>query len=399
MRVVLYTISISPHQLPLAIEIQKIVGQKNFRYVFRVRNNSEREKLGWDVNNIPEWVIYHEDVEASQWLESADILLSGERDVKLFKRRVNKGLKNFYAAERWFKPPWGMFRLLHPRFFLIAWRMAELIKSGGIVYLPMGIHAAKDMMRLCGLLSGDWCCLFRSPRLDFERKPMGKIWSEQGHRENSYTEQMRMWGYFVKASKSQKDVYLRKYGQIPLKIFWAGRMLALKKVDTLIRAVIQLLDEGFSFHLQIVGVGSEDTHLKRLASRYIREDAQSNGITFSTQVPINDVRCLMQQADIYVLASNAYEGWGAVLNEAMNEGCSVVGTYEAGSSATMIENDINGLLFHSGDIQTLVGHLRSLHDNVFRQRLGEAGQQTAQCVWSAQNAAKQMFVPICQILE
>jgi len=398
MKVVLYTISISPHQLPLAIEIQKIVGQENFRYVFILRNNQEREKLGWNFDNIPAWVIYHETSEARQWLESADVLLSGERDVKLFERRSNKGLKNFYAAERWFKPPWGMFRLLHPRFFLMAWRMTELIRSERIICLPMGIHAAKDMVRLCGFLTGDYWCLFRLPRLNFEQKPMGKIEAEQVQSQRYCTEQMRMWGYFVEVGQSQ-EINSEKHGTFPLKILWAGRMLAWKKVDTLIDAVKILLEEGSSINLQIIGTGLEKTRLKRLADWYVCGDSQKDGISFSPQVSIQEVRHLMRQADVYVLPSNGYEGWGAVINETMGEGCCVVGTYEAGSSATMIEDGVNGLLFHSGDVQALVGHLRSLQDREFRRRLGEAGQQTAQCVWSAQNAAKQMFTPICQFLE
>ena len=67
-------------------------------------------------------------------------------------------------------------------------------------------------------------------------------------------------------------------------------------------------------------------------------------------MPIADVRKLMREHDIYVLSSNAYEGWGAVVSEALEEGVKVVGTYEAGSSTTILpESNI----FHVGDWQRL----------------------------------------------
>ena len=67
-------------------------------------------------------------------------------------------------------------------------------------------------------------------------------------------------------------------------------------------------------------------------------------------MPIKEVRRLMREHDVYVMASNACEGWGAVVSEALEEGMKVIGTYEAGYSATMLlEND----LYHSGDWKTL----------------------------------------------
>ena len=58
----------------------------------------------------------------------------------------------------------------------------------------------------------------------------------------------------------------------------------------------------------------------------------------------------MREHDVYVLSSNAYEGWGTVVSEALEEGMKVVGTYEAGASATMLPESN---LFHAGDWRCL----------------------------------------------
>ena len=67
-----------------------------------------------------------------------------------------------------------------------------------------------------------------------------------------------------------------------------------------------------------------------------------------------EVRELMHTHDVYVLASDGHEGWGAVASEALEEGMSMIGTYEAGSSATILP-ECN--LFHAGDWRSLVGIL------------------------------------------
>jgi hypothetical protein len=58
----------------------------------------------------------------------------------------------------------------------------------------------------------------------------------------------------------------------------------------------------------------------------------------------------MRNHDVYVLSSNAQEGWGATLNEALEEGMKVIGTYEAGASATMLPYSN---LYHCGNWRAL----------------------------------------------
>jgi len=393
MKVVLYTNIVSPHQLPLAFEIQEIIGPDNYRYVSVYKEDSGREKLGWAAERIPAWVIYREDTETCDWLESADVLISGQRDMGLFERRASKGLRNFYMSERWFKPPLGVLRLLHPLYFMMAWRMVSLIKKGKVFYLPIGVYAARDMTRLIGLFCGSASCAVQAPGVELaEKKPLGRLTLKPTLPENVF---MRMWGYFVEASPSRHWA-LREKGSPPLKMLWVGRMLRWKRVDTIIHAVQSLLGAGEHISLAIVGLGPEENALKQMAGRYLKEATadevfEADGISFCPPVPIREIRPLMRRADVYVLASDGYEGWGAVVNEAMAEGCCVIGTREAGSPMTMIEDGVNGLLFDAGDTGGLVCCVRKVMDAAYRQALAQQGKQTIDAVWSPENAAKQLL--------
>ena len=377
MKITLYTNSISPHQLPLMRELVAVYGADNVLYAYAAAESEDRRNLGWKQE--PEsWCRKANDCMPD--IETCDTLLvGGLRPVELMEKRVTVGLRTLYMSERWFKPPIDMLRLLHPKYFLMARRIVRLIrKAHSFTYLPIGVHAAEDMARLCGLFAGDLRCLFRAPKLDFERRPGGRIYIREqglGNREQDKKyclDKMRMWGYFVEASRQSSVVGHQCQSQLatndqqptttpplttndyPLttvKVLWVGRLLKLKRVDTIIRAVGELATHSSThplthsqLSLDIYGTGPEESRLKKLATKY------GECIKFYPSVPIDAVRKLMREHDVYVLASNAYEGWGAVVSEALEEGMKVIGTFEAGSSATILPEEC---LFHAGNWRRL----------------------------------------------
>jgi len=207
------------------------------------------------------------------------------------------------------------------------------------MYLPIGVHAAADIARMVKLLGGDLKCLFCSPRMEFENRPMGKI--------DGYS-WMRMWGYFV-ASSNKKNHFAADLGLLSrpssptttnhIRVLWVGRMLRLKHVETIVGAVVRanLRSTGLRYSLTVVGNGKMESWLKTLARRLLnRHQLDASTVSFYPSVPIARVRKLMRTHDVYVFASNGYDGWGAVVSEALEEGMWVVGSEEAGASATIL---------------------------------------------------------------
>ena len=344
MKFIFYTNSISPHQLPLANELVGLLGEENYRYIYRDELSAERKDLGWE-NKISDVWCNHGDDNAVR-LENPEILMSGIRALDVFESRAKENKKTFYCSERWFKPTIGFLRVFVPSYFKMARRIVKLLnESEDFYYLPMGIHAARDMARLCGFMNGDWKCLFRAPKLDFERKPGGRIWISGESRNTQNTrkyclDKMRMWGYFVGTGNGERGM---GNGGEEVKVLWVGRLLKLKRVDTIIKAVGEC-SKSKKITLDIYGFGPEEAKLKRLAAKY------GDVIKFYPPVPIREVRKLMREHDVYVFSSNAYEGWGAVVSEALEEEMAVLGTYEAGSSATILPE---GNLFSAGDWRRL----------------------------------------------
>lgn len=373
MKFAFYTNIISPHQLPLAREIIARLGAATYRYVYLFDVGRERSSLGWGGDR-PNWCVSATSSEGREWLENADFMLCGYRDVGIMERRAAKGLRTAYTSERWFKPWTGILRLLHPGYFWMACRFVRLIKTGKVSYLPMGIWAARDMARLVGLFSGDVRCLYHTPELDYAAEPMGAI---RGY------PWMKLWGYFV-APATTVLIPAQEADETQaraLRVLWVGRLLRLKRVDALFKAVYAA-QTRYPITLTIVGQGPEQAHLAKLDRRLAKKYGVASPITVHAAVSVAEVRVFMRSHEVYVLPSNAYEGWGAVVSEALEEGMEVLGTYEAGSSATVLPQEN---LFHAGDWRTLRDKL---------VRYAETRQRRCQGIgmWSAKQAAAKLSI-------
>lgn len=400
MKIVLLTPWISPHLLPLAEALAKAVGEDNFRYHYLEPPPPNHTVWGWDKLGKQSWC--RMGALGDSVLREAELLISGLRLPELFAERAHAGKRSCYMSERWFKPPVGMLRLLHPKYLLRAFRMMRGFGRDWGLLLPQGIHAARDFARLMGLFSGDICCLFRSPKVAFESRPGGVVvplrqamaagvldvgavafakrygfvriprahWGRLVPR-GRYAK-IRLWGYFVDPGKAGGKGGHALQIQHPPKVLWVGRMLDLKRVEDLVRACRPHPDlKRVEVSLDLYGHGSEEARLRRLA-------AGAENIRFHGFVPVEKVRDVMRSHDVYVLPSNGYEGWGAVVSEALEEGMAVVGTVEAGASATMLPPE---RLYPAGDVAALRRILATLHSEA-DGRIGP---------WTAENAAETLL--------
>lgn len=390
MRIALLTNIVSPHQLPLARALVERIGAENYRYVYTEATHDERTKMGWGASADDTWCVQGNS--DNPLLRDADVVLSGHRALDLFEQRNAVGKKTFYASERWFKPPLGFLRIFVPSYFRMARRFLKALKAPTMMLLPMGIHAARDFARLMGLFAGDVLCLFRAPTVAFESRPGGIIvplrqameagvldeetvvfakrhgfvqipevhWGKV--KPTGHYAKMRLWGYFVAPGQGRPA----QRAERPLRVLWVGRMLDWKRTRTLVEAVRDMT----GVTLDVYGHGPEEENLKRLAEG-------CEVISFHDFVPVEQVRDLMRAHDVYVLPSDGGEGWGAVVNEALEEGMVVVGTVEAGASATMLPQ---ARLYPAGEVAALRRILETL-----RPEVGRIG------LWTAENAAETLL--------
>ena len=305
-----------------------------------------RRKVGWDVK--AEYKNGPISKEANAHALECDILIEMMRELDLMEARANVGKTTVYVSERWLKPlvvkgirfP-AILRIVSPRYFKMVRRFIRLMDNERFFVFPCGVHAVRDFARLYHLIHGDLRCLFRSPNVDVERHLGGGVVGFP---------RMKLWGYFVEPSKIKQKLREPLSGRM-LKILWCGRMLDWKRVDVLIRAFHKVCEER-SASLLIVGEGEERNRLRATAGNRLVDGIEwtADKISFNGYVTSDKVRELMHEADVYVMPSNAEEGWGAAVSDALTEGCPVISTWEAGSSATLLPESN---LYHSNDVEGL----------------------------------------------
>lgn len=324
---------VSDHQLPLAREMVRLVGEDNFAYIDAGLGGQAFQTKSADES----WVSSDE-----AQARTADVLLTGLRKLDLFECRATGSLKTFYFSERWFKPIFGLpgwIRMLVPSYRRMARRFVRWVNADPCARVfAAGPWAEKDFRRMgvCG-------------------------------------DKIVPWGYFV--SPSEDMSLCRARGQT-LKVLWVGRMLDWKCVDTIIRAVGRLIENQVDVFLTLVGDGPERCKLKAL----VENNGLANVVMIMPCQTGKTIRRLMHENDLYVLASNACEGWGAALSEALEEGMSALGTYEAGASAALLPSE---RLYHAGDVDGLVSLM-----------LRECRMELPTCsigAWTAKNAALRLL--------
>lgn len=145
-----------------------------------------------------------------------------------------------------------------------------------------------------------------------------------------------------------EEIEARKQRPGGLKLIYAGQLIPLKNVHTLIEAVQRMPGEAT---LTIVGDGEERARLEAMA-------ADCKDIRFVGWLPREEVVQLMKQADVFAMVSSP-ETYGMVYLEAMAQGVIPIASRGEGFDG-LIRDGENGLLIPPGDTDALVAALQRI---------------------------------------
>ena len=144
-----------------------------------------------------------------------------------------------------------------------------------------------------------------------------------------------------------------------------------------------LREQGIPFHLDMIGEGELTDALRTC----VRQSGLDGNVTFHGFLPPGEVRGYMERADLFLFTSNHLEGWGAVLNEAMNSGCAVVAGSEAGAVPFLLRQNQNGLIF-DGENTAKTDYLIRHPERIVA--LGMEAYRTIETTWNADCAAERL---------
>ena len=352
MKIVFVSNYFNHHQKPFCEELYQRLGG-DFTFVSTSVMGEERKKLGYIQEKQPPYVFlaYESDNQkkkAITLINNADIVMAGSAHNSFLDERIRQNKFLLRYSERPFK---RKVSLLKKIYHSINFRRMNLFKNN-IYMLAASAYAASDFNSM-GLYKG-------------------KIYK---------------WGYFPDVKEYDLQTLMASKKRNTL--IWCGRFIDWKHPDDVIILAQRLKKEGYDFSVNIIGAGVMENELHNLAKHYDLSDK----INFLGSMSPQMVRSFMEESAIYLFTSDRQEGWGAVLNESMNSGCAVVASQEIGSVPFLINNQENGLVYESGNLDDLFNKVRYLLDNPNEQiRMGKAAYKTITKQWNAQIAAERFLI-------
>lgn len=339
------------HQRYLSEALDEMTGH-SFFFIETMEMEQERKNMGWGTTDIPVYVLQEYDPvqrkKCRKLIQEADVVIWGSCPYGLILPRLLAHKLTFCYSERIFKEGLSGFGF---------WGRA--IKYG---------------------------LLYRPPQKNHYLLASSAYASADHARLNLFRDKTLRWGYFPQTITYSLPQLMAEKN--PTSILWAARMIPWKHPEYAITAAKQLRQWGCDFTMELVGNGELQQEMERLVAK---EGLQAQVKLTGACTP-EQVRRKMERATIFLVTSDQNEGWGAVVNEAMNSGCAVVACRGVGAAPFLIENGKNGLLFEVGDPAGLAAQTRFLLEHPRqRQQMGEEAYRTITEEWNSNCAARRLI--------
>lgn len=358
MKITMISNYINHHQIPFSNALYKLVGS-DYHFIQTEPMEAERKAMGWSVeeDSVPYLVELEKEPElCKDLLDTSDILLVGwmERE-DLITPRLQQGKFTIRISERLYRE--GQWKAISPRGLVRKYQDHTRYRKSPVYLLCAGAYVASDF-----------------------------------HLVGAYPGKMYRFGYFPQTSPCSLEEQLAKKPDISapdakIQLVWAGRFIPLKHPEYMLQLAAFLQKKGYPFHLHMVGGGELEESLKAQAKAL---QVEENITFYGFQAP-EKVRQIMEQCHIHIFTSNHLEGWGAVVNEAMNSACVEIANVAVGAAPYLITHGKNGLLYDK-TYESMEEQVLSVFDHKERiETLGTAAYETIATEWNAEIAAGRLL--------
>lgn len=316
MKVTFYSNFLTHHQVPFCLEMQKRLGD-DFKFVSTMKIFQWRLDMGFkDLDQEYDFVVkaYENEEEyrkATELALESDIVIIGSTTDDCIKERLKQDKITFRYRARIFIFLDGFFRTIFnkEKMKLFYDRHIKYRKNKNLYLLCANAYGANDFS-LFGL----------------------------------YRDKIYKWGYFLETNKYDIDKLLdKKAKNKKTEIIWVARFIKWKHPEIIIKLAKNLKAQNYKFRIKMLGTGP----LERKIRKKIKKEKLQDVIEVVGQVESDKVRYYMEDANIFIGTSDSREGWGAVINESMNAGCTVIANQRMGAVPFLIEHNKNGLMYNS----------------------------------------------------
>lgn len=358
MRLTFVSNYINHHQIPFSNACYREL-KEDYSFIQTEPMEAERVAMGWnaETDKIPYVLcMYEEEERCKDIILNSDVAVFGwtredETIESLIRIRIDAGKPTLRVSERLYRE--GQWRAISPKGLIKKYKDHTRYRRKNVCLLCSGAYVASDF-----------------------------------HIVHAYPNKMLRFGYFPETiSYTPKQLEEMKEQDGKVHIVWAGRFMPLKHPEFVVRLAGDLKTGDIPFHIHMIGGGEMEDEIKA----GIKEKGLQDVITLYGFTTPDKVRKIMEKCHIHLFTSNHLEGWGAVINEAMNSGCAVVANVEAGAVPFLIQNGKNGLVYNRSYSDFAAQVKKLLTDKETTKKMGREAYQTITGLWNGEHAAKELL--------
>lgn len=348
------------HQLPVALEMNKIY---DYTFIATEPIAQEQVKMKYeDMNKKYDFIVCSYENEenyqkALEIINNADVVIFGSCPFEMVESRIKDNKLTFRYSERIFKEK-TLIRKFHPKMWKKYYSNCAKYKDKNYHLLCASAYAAKDYA---------WFGAFKN---------------------KTYK-----WGYFPPIEELDVDeVFKERENNSKLKLAWCNRLIRYKHPELAIYAAKYLKEKGIDCEVNMMGVGYLKEKLEAMVKKYNLEEQ----VNILGSMPTTEVRKILKQSDIALLTADKGEGWGAVVNEAMNSCCAVLCNKFTGSVPFLVEDGESGMMYKNN--KEFFEKLEILaKDKELREKLGRNAYINLSENWSPDKAVENFDIMINSI--
>ena len=347
------------HQIPFCRAMQERL-RGSFAFIQTQPMEEERLRMGWNGTLAEPYLelYYEKPEECREMIRRADVVFfGGTEDESYVQERLQTGKTVMRVSERLYRE--GQWKAISPRGLRKKYLDHVRYRKAPVYLFCCGAYVPSDF-----------------------------------HLIRAYPQKMFCWGYFPETK--QYDLtqlmagkgYAEKEGAAGIpRLLWAARLIQLKHPELAVETAKHLKERGIAFHLDLIGGGPMEGQIRNR----IREYGLEEEVSLLGFMKPEEVRSYMERADVFLFTSDRREGWGAVVNEAMNSGCAVVADHMVGAAPYLIRHGENGFVYRDGNRSMLFETVEKLVlDEELRRQVGKRAYETIRDVWNAEKAAERL---------
>ena len=355
MKVLFLTNMPAYHQMELAGEFARILGPDNFRLGIYSPLSDERRSMNWQDNYQADYLLRYGASEQDrstieEWIQNADVVIQGRYPIKYLRARIKNGGLTYAYQERLWKRKFTLGRLIRrlPHLYRNYWS----VNMRNYHLLAAGAYAGQDLYKLG---------LFKNRRWKF--------------------------GYFINSKPEEPTAKPHKSDTTPISIVWCARMIPCKQAHKAIEMAAGLKNGGVNFHLTMIG----DGELFEQTQSLVRQHELSESVSLVGSKSVAEVNAIMADSDLMLMTSDHREGWGLVINEAINNRCMPVVNEGAGAAKWLVSDGVDGIVYKDSNFDDTIARLVELcKDKPELNRRGDLAYASLTNNWSTQVAAARL---------